>query len=185
MFISLIILNFTRLILYFLDFVYIFKKFIMEKHLITKEQLENFKNKLKNLKEVERPQVIERVKIAVSFGDLSENAEYNDAKESQGLLEGKIIELEKIIKNTKIIFKKDDINYARIGKVVVLKKIDSQESSKREEYQIVGVGESDPINGKISYKSPLGNLLFKKKKGDFVKINSLKGKIEYQIIDIK
>lgn len=154
---------------------------IMEKYL-TKEKLAEFKEELKQLKKIERPRIIEQVKTAIAFGDLSENAEYQSAKEAQGILEGRIIELEQLIKSAKIVDEKGGVDYVRIGSIVVLENISNQ---KREEYKIVGVGESDPISGKISYESPLGELLFKKRVEDFVEITTPKGKIEYKIIEIK
>lgn len=153
----------------------------MKKYL-TEKKLKEFKKELKKLKTVDRPEIIERVKIAISFGDLSENAEYQTTKEEQGFLEGRIFELEEIIKQAKIITKKDNIDYARIGSIVILKNLDSQE---KEEFEIVGIGESNPIDGKISYESPLGKALFKKKQGDYIEILSPKGKIKYKIIEIR
>ncbi len=153
----------------------------MKKYL-TKEKLEEFRKELKKLKTIERPKIIERVKIAASFGDLSENSEYQNAKEEQGFLEGKILELEEIIKQAEIVTKKENTNYIRIGSFVVLENTSNQ---KREEFEIVGIGESNPMKGKISYESPLGVVLLKKQKGDVAEIAGSKKKTRYKIIEIR
>ncbi len=154
----------------------------MKKFLISENKLKEIKQELKNLKEVKKPEIIERIKVAISFGDLSENDEYQSAKEKQGFLEGKIRELEEMIKYAAIVLKKKHLSHVRIGKVVVIENIETGEQKK---FEIVGVGEFDPLKGKISYISPLGVLLFKKQEGDFIELDARAGKQKYKIIEIK
>lgn len=146
---------------------------------ISKETLEKIKKELNYLKTVTRKEIAERLKEAISFGDLRENAAYHEAKESQGFLEGKIIELENLIRNSII------VNLEKSNKIVVGSKIKVLSDEGEEEYIIVSPIESDPFNGKISEDSLIGKNFIGKEKGDICEIIAPTGdKISYKIIDI-
>lgn len=155
---------------------------------LTKETLEKLKQKLKNLKEVKRKEIAQRLKRAISFGDLSENAAYEEAKEAQAFLEGEILELENLIRKAKIIKPG-----AKKGKVIIGSKVSLQNKGTRPElaegektgFQIVSSVEANPSKGKISAESPLGKALLGKKKGDKIQVKTPEGKIEYQILKIE
>lgn len=151
-----------------------------KKYLLTKKGLEKLKKELKYLKKVKRKEIAERLKQTASFGDLSENAAYQEAKEAQAFIEGKILELEKIIALAEIIKPKRN-GKIEIGSKVSLKLLESGEEFN---FQIVGEAEADPLSGKISYKSPLGKKLLGKREGDLVKIETELGKKEYKILKI-
>jgi len=118
---------------------------------LTQEGFEKLKKELDHLKTVERNNLAKELKHAISFGDLSENFAYKEAKESQGFLEGKILELQDVINNAKIIKKQLESRFIIIGSIVTV-------DPNKEKFQIVGSEESNPLDNKISYKSPIGNL---------------------------
>jgi len=151
-----------------------------EKVLLTQKGLEKIQQELRQLKE-RRSQVVERIKIAREFGDLAENSEYEDARNEQSFIEGRIQELQEMIKNAKVIGKNgNNGGHIELGSVVTLK-MDGQNLV----YELVGATESDPASGKISIESPLGYSLVGKAKGENVEINTPKGKMKCKIIDIK
>ena len=153
--------------------------------LITKEGLKKLKEELDYLKTVRRQEVAQRLKEAISYGDLSENSEYEEAKNEQAFVEGRIIELEQKIKNAKIISeKKTDMRSKEIdigSTVTVMNKTDNDEP---ETYTIVGSTEADPLEHKISNESPIGKALLSKKKGDVVEIASPSGQIKYEVVNV-
>ena len=153
--------------------------------LITKEGLKKLKEELDYLKTVRRQEVAQRLKEAISYGDLSENSEYEEAKNEQAFVEGRIIELEQKIKNAKIISeKKTDMRSKEIdigSTVTVVNKTDNDEP---ETYTIVGSTEADPLEHKISNESPIGKALLGKHKAETVVILSPSGKLEYEIIGV-
>jgi transcription elongation factor GreA len=146
---------------------------------LTKEGLEKLKKELKELETTKRKEVSEKIRHTASQGDLSENAGYDAAKEEQGFLEGRIRELRQIIAEAKIVEKKGN-NDIQIGSSVVL-----ESGGKKEEFQLVGPEEADIFQKKISFKSPLGDALLGKKKGDKIKIDIPDGKKEYKVMDIE
>jgi len=146
---------------------------------LTQEGLGKFKKELDSLENIERKEIAKRLKHAASFGDLSENADYKEAKEAQAFLEGRILKLRKIIANARIIERKET-GRVEIGSIVTLLLNDGQES-----FQIVDPEEVDVLKGKISYQSPLGKLLLGKIKGNKVIIETPQGKIKYEIFEIK
>ena len=148
---------------------------------VSEGKLKELREELSRLKIKDRLEVSERIAHARSLGDLKENAEYHKAKDEQGFLESRIAELERIIKNAKII-EKENGEFVRLGSVVRLKKNNSPEETY--EYQIVGSQESDLERGKISFESPLGNALMNKKKGDEVSLNNHKGETIYHILEV-
>lgn len=150
----------------------------MEIKKLTKEALKEFKRELENLETVERKKVAEKLKHAASFGDLKENAAYHEAKDAQGFLEGRILELKRIISQSRTIERKS-CDCAEIGSMITLR-VDG----KTEKFQIVEPEEADPLRGKISYRSPLGGLIFGKKKGAKIELKTAVGKEKYEILEI-
>ncbi|MDP3015077.1 MAG: transcription elongation factor GreA [bacterium] len=149
-------------------------------HHLTKEGLEELKKELESFKKEGRQEIAERLKRAKEYGDLSENSEYADAKESQTKLESRIFELEKIIRNAVLIKKsvyKDKVN---IGST-----IEVQKGSKMFKYTIVGSKEARPEANLISNESPLGKAFLGGKIGDKVEINTPNGEVDYKIIKIE
>jgi len=155
----------------------------LEKIPLTRNGYEAMKIELEKLKSIERPNIIKAIEEARAHGDLSENAEYDAAKDRQALIEGRIADLEYKIANADII---DVNNIKHNGKVifgctVVLENIDTEEEVK---YQVVGPDESNIKNGKISCSSPLGKALIGKSIGAEIKIDVPGGKRFYELIDI-
>lgn len=150
--------------------------------ILTQEGLKKLEEELENLKSVKRREVAERIKIAIGYGDISENSEYEDAKNEQAFIEGRIITLEKMLRNARIINNDElDTDTVSVGSKVVLKDVEFGDSV---EYTIVGTAESDPTNNKISNESPVGKAILGKKKGDVVDVNVPAGIIQYEIVDI-
>lgn len=148
--------------------------------LLTAEGLEKLKAELKQLKEKDRKEVINRIKTAKEFGDLSENSEYDDAKNEQAFIEGRIQELENMIKHAKIVANAKGKDAVGLGSTVKV-----EVEGDVETYYIVGPTESDPISGKISSESPVGLALMGAKKGDKVMVETPDGGVEYKIISVK
>ena len=151
--------------------------------ILTPEGLKKLEQELDHLKSVRRKEVAERIKMAISYGDISENSEYDDAKNEQAFVEGRIITLEKMLRNARIINDDEvDTEVVGIGSKVTLKDIEFDDIV---EYTIVGSAESDPAANRISNDSPVGRALLGKKKGDRVTVNVPAGVIEYEILDIR
>jgi len=146
---------------------------------LTQESLEKFKKELDYLENVKRKEIAELLKNAISFGDLSENAAYTEAKEAQSFLEGRILELRKIVLQAELVDKKENGGKVQIGSAVFI----SSKNGKGK-FQIVEPEEADVTNGKISYLSPLGKSLLGKVKGDELKVETPEGEIKYKIINI-
>ena len=153
--------------------------------LVTKEGLKKLKDELEHLKTTRRQEVAQRLKEAISYGDLSENSEYEEAKNEQAFVEGRILELEQKVKNAKIIAEKKLIRRGKeidIGsKITVRNKTDRDEP---ETYTIVGSTEADPLEHKISNESPIGRALLGKKKGDVVTVDAPAGTFRYEILKV-
>lgn len=150
---------------------------------LTKEGLEELQNELDNLINVKRPENIQAIKEARSLGDLSENAEYDAARNEQAQIEARIKQLEKMLENVSIISEvsKDTVG---IGNTVCIKYIDDDEEDE-DEYKIVGSQEADPLESRISNESPIAQALFNHKVGDKVTVESPTGPYEIEIIEIK
>ena len=148
---------------------------------LTENGLEELKKELENLINVRRPENIQAIKEARSLGDLSENAEYDAARNEQAQIEARIQQLEKMLENVSIISEvsKDTVG---IGNTVSIKYVDDDEE---EEYKIVGSQEADPFESKISNESPIAKALFEHKVGDVVTVESPNGSYEVEIIEIK
>jgi transcription elongation factor GreA len=149
--------------------------------LVTKAGLKKLQEELDDLKNVKRKEVAKRLKEAISYGDLSENSEYEEAKNEQAFIEGRIIDLESKIKNAKVI-KGQHTQSVQIGSVVSLKKSGSKE---QEEYTIVGTTEADPFEFKISNDSPIGAAIMEKVVGDKVQAETPSGLVKYEIVGLK
>ena len=153
--------------------------------LITKEGLKKLKDELNELKTTRRQEVAQRLKEAISYGDLSENSEYEEAKNEQAFVEGRILELEAKIKNAKIITEKKSDTRSKeidIGSTVTLQ--NKTDNDEPERYTIVGSTEADPLDHKISNESPIGKALLGKRKGDSVSVQSPSGIVEYDILQV-
>ena len=148
---------------------------------LTQEGLDELKNELDNLINVRRPENIQAIKEARSLGDLSENAEYDAARNEQAQIEGRIKQLEKMLENVSIISEvsKDKVG---IGNTVTIKYVDDDEE---DEYKIVGSQEADPFESRISNESPIAKAIMNKKVGDIVEVESPNGVYKIEIIDIK
>lgn len=150
--------------------------------ILTREGLENLKEELVNLKTVRRKEVAERLKQAIDFGDLSENSEYDDAKNEQAFIEGRIQTLEATIHKAKVI---EDENISsgviNIGSYVTVRDVEFDDV---EEYRIVGTSEADPMQNKISNESPLGAALLGKRQGQTIKVKAPVGTLEYEVISV-
>lgn len=149
---------------------------------LTRDGLRKLESDLDNLKTVKRREIAERIKEALAFGDISENSEYDQAKNDQAQLEERIAKLEMRLRNASLI-DEDDIStdVVSIGSKVVVKDLEYDEEM---EYTIVGVAEADPYEGTISNESPVGKALLGKAKEAIVEVNVPDGIIEYQILSI-
>ncbi|MFH1597707.1 MAG: transcription elongation factor GreA [Patescibacteria group bacterium] len=146
---------------------------------ITKEGLSKLKDELDQLKNVKRKEVAKRILEAKELGDLSENAEYADAKEEQAFLEGRILEIEAIIRSAKIIEKDNNSRIVQIGSEIQVKG-----NGEERQFTIVGSNDADPARGYISNESPMGRAFIGKRPGENVEIIAPKGKINYEVVAI-
>ncbi len=155
----------------------------MEKYYLTPEGKKQLEEKLNLYKTVKRPEVVKRIGIAREFGDLSENSEYDAAKDEQAQIEAEIAEMEGILLNAEVIDKKKINNdVVSVGCKVKLYDLDFDEEV---EYRITGSSESDPRNGVISNVSPVGKALIGHKKGETVVVKTPGGETSYQIMAIE
>lgn len=153
----------------------------MNAQIISKEQKKKLENELDFLKTTRRKEIADKLEFARSLGDLSENAEYKEARDEQGQLEERIAEIESILLNAQVV-RDHEHTKAEVGAtVVVVKKGAKTEQS----YTLVSPSEASLAEGKISYESPLGNAMMGKKKGDSFVFTTPKGKTEYTIVKVK
>ncbi|ABV63033.1 MULTISPECIES: transcription elongation factor GreA [Bacillus] len=148
---------------------------------MTEEGKLKLEEELEYLKTVKRKEVVERIKIARSFGDLSENSEYDSAKEEQAFVEGRITTLDNMIRNAKIIEDEGNSNIVSLGKTVTFVELPDGEE---ESYTIVGSAEADPFEGKISNDSPIAKSLLGKQVDDKVTVQTPGGEMFVQIVKI-
>jgi len=155
-----------------------------EQTLVTREGLKKLQEELELLKTVRRQEVAQRLKEAISYGDLSENSEYEEAKNEQAFVEGRILELERKIKNAKIITDKKLLHgkVIEIGSTVTVRNKTTREEP--ESFTIVGATEADPIEKKISNESPLGRAFLGKKKDETVEVIAPGGTFRYEILKV-
>lgn len=152
--------------------------------LLTPEGLKKLEKELETLKTVKRREVAERIKEALSFGDISENSEYDDAKNEQAFIEGRIITIEKMLRNAKVVEDDDssgDDHIVKVGRKVELKDLETGEVL---EYKLVGSAEADPTDQKISNESPVGKAILGGKAGDVVDVEVMDNVIQYEILNV-
>ena len=154
------------------------KKFIM-----TYEGVKKLEEELEYLKTVKRKEITEKIKVALGYGDLSENSEYDEAKNDQAFTEGRIIQLENMLKNAVVVdeseIPKDKVSVGSIVKVM------DYEFDEEVEYTIVGSAEADPMHFKISNESPVGSALLGKKVGDVVEVAVPSGVSKFEVLEIR
>ena len=152
------------------------------KTVVSAEGLRQMEEKLKYMTTVRRAEVAEHLSIARGYGDLSENAEYDEAKDEQAKLEADIVELENALRNVVVIDDNVSTDAVNVGTTVKVLYLDEGEE---EEFTIVGARESDPMNNKISNESPVGSALLGHKKGEVVTVEAPDGAYELRIVDIR
>jgi len=152
----------------------------MNEQIISQEGYNKLKEELDMLSTVRRKEIAERIERAKELGDLSENAEYSEAKDAQGLNEGRILELTNTLKNVTVVETNGSHETVVMGATVTVKTND-----KEKQYTIVSFNEADPLAGKISNESPLGVAFLNKKKGDSVEVETPRGVVKYKIIKIE
>ena len=154
-----------------------------KKNILTYEGLKKLEDELQELKVVRRKEVAQKIKEAREQGDLSENAEYDAAKDEQREIEARIEEIEKILKNADVVVEEDvDVDVINIGcKVIVM----DMEYDEELELRIVGSTEASSLQGKISNESPVGKALLRHKVGDVVSVETQAGTVEYKILEIQ
>lgn len=151
--------------------------------LLTQDGYDKLEEEVEYLKAVKRREVADRIKVAISFGDISENAEYDEAKNEQAQMEERILKLENMIRNAVIIDEsKIDVNIVTIGSIV---KVNDIEFGEQVEYTIVGSAEADPYEGRISNESPVGKALLGKVVGVTVDVHVPDGTAKFEILEIK
>ena len=150
--------------------------------LLTDEGLKNLEAELEDLKTVKRKEIAEKIKVALSFGDLSENSEYDEAKNEQAIVEARIASIENMLKNVQVI-NEDELGteIIHVGSKVKVRDIDFDDIC---EYKIVGSSEADPVNGRISDESPVGKGLIGHKVGEKVEIETPAGSMSYEVLEI-
>jgi len=153
----------------------------IKKVFLTSDGLEEIKNELTNLLEIQKPRVTLRIQVAREFGDISENSEYDSAKEELSMVDGRITQIEDLLKNYQLIAKKTQKpDFVVIGSTVVV-----EVSGEVDEFMIVGSPEADPAKKKISNESPVGQALLGAKTGEVVEVTTPIVKAKYKIVKIK
>jgi transcription elongation factor GreA len=153
-----------------------------KKNVMTYEGIKKMEDELDYLKTTRRKEVTEKIKVALSFGDLSENAEYDEAKNDQAFLEGRIIQIEKMLKSATIVDESEIIkDIVNVGSIV---KVKDYEFDEEVDFLMVGSAEADPIENKISSESPVGSALMGKKAGDIVEVQVPDGVVKFEILNI-
>lgn len=150
--------------------------------ILTDEGLKKLEEELEQLKTVTRKEVADKIKVALSFGDLSENSEYDEAKNEQALVESRIVQIEAMLKNVKILDEDELTNdIVSVGSKV---KLFDKEFNEEVDYQIVGSTEADPMSGRISDESPVGQSMLGHKVGDVVEVETPGGVCLYEVLEI-
>jgi transcription elongation factor GreA len=151
--------------------------------ILTPQGFENLKHELDHLRTERRREVAERIRVAREFGDIAENAEYDDAKNEQAMLEHKIAQLEERLANARLIDTSTDTSVVSVGSRVRLRDLDMKETV---EYYIVGSAEANPAEQKLSNESPVGKAIIGRKKGETVEVLTPRGsKLKFKIMEIK
>lgn len=154
-----------------------------KKYIMTYEGVKKLEEELEYLKTVKRKEITEKIKVALGYGDLSENSEYDEAKNEQAFVEGRIASLENMLKNASVIDESEiSTDTVSVGSIV---KVKDYEFDEEVEYTIVGSAEADPMNFKISNESPVGNALVGKKIGEIVEVSVPEGVNKFEILGIR
>ena len=163
--------------------IYVGKKMADKKNILTYEGLKNLEDELQDLKVNKRKEVAQKIKEAREQGDLSENAEYDAAKDEQRDIEARIEEIEKILKNAEVVVEEDvDLDKINVGCRVTIKDLEYDEDLV---YKIVGSTEANSLKGKISNESPVGRALIGAKKGEVIEVETQAGVLKYKILEIE
>lgn len=154
-----------------------------KKYLMTYEGVKKLEEELEYLKTVKRKEITEKIKVALGYGDLSENSEYDEAKNEQAFVEGRIIQLENMLKNASVIDESEiSTDIVSVGSIV---KVKDYEFDEEVEYSIVGSAEADPMEFKISNESPVGSALMGKKVGEIIEVTVPGGISKFEILGIR
>jgi transcription elongation factor GreA len=154
-----------------------------KKYIMTYEGIKKLEEELEYLKTVKRKEITEKIKVALGYGDLSENSEYDEAKNEQAFVEGRIIQLENMLRNASVVDESElEKDVVSIGSVV---KVKDYEFDEEVEYHIVGSAEADPMENKISNESPVGKGLIGKRVGDIIEVIVPDGVSKYKVLEIK
>ncbi len=155
----------------------------MKEVILTPEGFKKLKAEIEHLSTVKRREVADRIRVAREFGDIAENAEYDDAKNEQMLLEHRIATLEERLKAARVIEKKEiTTDVVSVGSRVKLRDMDAKQTV---EYHIVGSAEANPVENKLSNESPVGRAIIGKKKGEVVEVAAPRGALKFKIMEIK
>jgi transcription elongation factor GreA len=150
--------------------------------ILTSEGFEKLKQEIEYLSTTKRREVADRIRVAREFGDIAENAEYDDAKNEQALLEHRIAQLEERLRNARVLSKKEiSSDVVSIGSRVKLRDMDAKETI---EYHIVGSAEANPSENKLSNESPVGKAIMGRKKGEVVEVTAPRGALKFKILEI-
>ncbi len=153
-----------------------------KQHVLTTEGLKKLQDELEELKSVKRREIADKIKVALSFGDLSENSEYDEAKNEQGIIEARISEIEATLQNVKVLDSSDlSTEHVSVGNRIILKDLETGDET---EYHIVGSKEVDMKKKKISDESPVGKACIGRAKGDIVEVEAPVGILKFEILDI-
>jgi transcription elongation factor GreA len=156
---------------------------LVKEVILTAEGYKKLQAEIEHLSTEKRREVAERIRIAREFGDIAENAEYDDAKNEQALLEHRIATLEERLRHARVISKKDIAkDVVSIGSKVRLRDMDAKQTV---EYHIVGSAEANPAENKLSNESPVGKAIMGHKKGEVVEVSAPRGALRYKILEIK
>lgn len=154
-----------------------------KKYVMTYEGVKKLEEELEYLKTVKRKEITEKIKVALGYGDLSENSEYDEAKNEQAFTEGRILQLENMLKNAQVVDESEvPTDVVSVGSIV---KVKDYEFDEEVEYTIVGSAEANPMEYKISNESPVGRGLVGRKKGEIVEISVPDGTNKFEILDIR
>ncbi|WP_426348216.1 transcription elongation factor GreA [Alloiococcus sp. CFN-8] len=154
-----------------------------KKYIMTYEGVKKLEEELEHLKTVKRKEITEKIKVALGYGDLSENSEYDEAKNEQAFTEGRIIQLENMLKNAEVVDENDiSTDVVSIGSKV---KVKDYEFDEEVDYTIVGSAEADPMEFKISNESPVGRGLMGKKVGDVIEVTVPGGVNKFEVLEIR
>lgn len=154
-----------------------------KQYIMTSEGVKKLEDELEYLKTVKRKEITEKIKVAISYGDLSENSEYDEAKNEQAFVEGRIIQLENMLRNASVVDESEiSLESVSVGSFVKVKDYDFEEEV---EFHIVGSAEADPMENKISNESPVGKALIGKKVGDIVDVPVPDGISKFEILEIR